>query len=315
MAKRCAIVTGGNKGIGFECVRQLQAELPEDFDVVLTSRSVDLGEASAAELTAAAGASGGIVYHQCDIESEESVEGLRSWAEAKYGGVDLLVNNAGFAFQGKSEDVPFSEQASTTVGINYFGTLRLTNALIPLLRPHARVVNVASMSGMGALYGLDDEKLVRVRDPAMTEEQISAFMTEFIDAAAKGGVKSQGWPENSYGMSKLGVYAMTRLHAQHPHVVFHDVSVNSCCPGWCMSEMSATIAANNDTSFAKSAAQGADTVCWIATLPRAGGGSPDEPPSGAFVRPRQLITDGGPQERWEEWTFMSVSTYSSLPEL
>lgn len=50
---------------------------------------------------------------------------------------------------------------------------------------------------------------------------------------------------------------MTRLHAQHPHVIFHDAAVNSCCPGWCLSEMSATIAANNDTSFAKSAPQGA----------------------------------------------------------
>ena len=50
---------------------------------------------------------------------------------------------------------------------------------------------------------------------------------------------------------------MTRLHAQHPHVVSHAAAVNSCCPGWCLSEMSATIAANNDTRFAKSAAQGA----------------------------------------------------------
>jgi carbonyl reductase 1 len=207
---RCALVTGGNKGIGYHCVEQLRAELDESFDVVLTSRSVDLGEAATEELRAASTSTsaGAIVYHQADIASEESIEALREWVVETYGGVDILINNAGFAYQGKSEDVPFSVQALDTVDINFFGTLRICNALIPLLRPHARVVNVASMAGVGAIAGLDDEKLARIRDPSMTEEQLCSFMQEFVDAAAAGDVQSQGWPENSYGMSKLGIMAV-----------------------------------------------------------------------------------------------------------
>ena len=106
-------------------------------------------------------------------------------------------------------------------------------------------------------------------------------------------------------MSKLGIMALSRLHAAHPHVVFHNASVHSCCPGWCLSEMSATIAANNDTSYAKSAAQGADSCCWIALLPRDGGDPPEAPPSGCFVRPWQVITDKASTERWAEWTVWS----------
>ena len=72
-------------------------------------------------------------------------------------------------------------------------TLRLSTALLPLLRPHARVVNVASMAGMSALAGLDEEKLERVRSPSLTVEGLSDLMQEFIDAAAAGDVREQGY--------------------------------------------------------------------------------------------------------------------------
>lgn len=177
---------------------------------MLTSRSTALGQAAVEKLCRAASTdgSGRIVYRQCDIASEDSVDALRSWIAAEYGGIDLLINNAGFAYQGKSEDVPFHVQALETVGINFFGTLRISNALIPLLRPHASILNVASMAGISAINSLDEEKLARIRDPAMDEETLCEFMREFVDAAAEGDVEAQGWPENSYGMSKLGVMAV-----------------------------------------------------------------------------------------------------------
>ena len=106
VGKRCAVVTGGNKGIGFHCVEILHAQLDDSYDVVLTSRSRQLGQAAVQELrrtsSSEASDSERIVYHQCDIASEESVETLRSWIAAEYGGVNILINNAGFAYQGKS---------------------------------------------------------------------------------------------------------------------------------------------------------------------------------------------------------------------
>ena len=53
------------------------------------------------------------------------------------------------------------------------------------------------MAGMSALAGLDEEKLERVRSPSLTVEGLSELMQEFIDAAAAGDVREQGWPMNS----------------------------------------------------------------------------------------------------------------------
>ena len=89
-------------------------------------------------------------------------------------------------------------------------TLRLSTALLPLLRPHARVVNVASMAGMSALAGLDEEKLERVRSPSLTVEGLSDLMQEFVDAAAAGDVREQGWPMNSCESPAAGPGRMRR---------------------------------------------------------------------------------------------------------
>ena len=99
MPKRLAIVTGANKGIGYHCVEQLRAALPAaDADVLLTSRNQALGLAAAkAARQACGGGAGAILYQQCDIADEASVEKLRAWVEREYGGVDLLINNAGAA--------------------------------------------------------------------------------------------------------------------------------------------------------------------------------------------------------------------------
>ena len=62
--------------------------------------------------------------------------------------------------------MPFSKQASDTCGINFFGTLRVLKALMPLLRPHGRVVNVVSMAGISALSQLAPQLKARIRSEA-----------------------------------------------------------------------------------------------------------------------------------------------------
>eukprot|EP00747_Dinoflagellata_sp_TGD_P214828 gnl/TRDRNA2_/TRDRNA2_87637_c0_seq1.p1 gnl/TRDRNA2_/TRDRNA2_87637_c0~~gnl/TRDRNA2_/TRDRNA2_87637_c0_seq1.p1 ORF type:complete len:323 (+),score=58.46 gnl/TRDRNA2_/TRDRNA2_87637_c0_seq1:80-970(+) len=247
-------------------------------------------------------AAGKIIYHQCDIESEHSIKTLCGWLQAEYGGLDILVSNAGFAYSGASEHVPFSKQATDTLGINFFGTLRLNTALLPLMRPNGRMVNVGSIGGMDALEQLDDSKAQRIRNPSLTVAELEAFLLEFIDAAAAGDVKLKGWPANSYGMSKLGIMAMTRIHAKDPHVLSNQITVNVCCPGWCLTDMARGITANSDTRFAKSAEQGADSCCWVALVSR---DAQDAPPSGYFVRPRQKFLEHIRHARWEEWTVWS----------
>lgn len=81
-----------------------------------------------------------------DIENVDSIVKFRDFLKSTHGGLDVLVNNAAMAYK-MSATEPFSEQAEVTCRVNFFATMNCCNELFPLLRPHARVVNVSSSSG------------------------------------------------------------------------------------------------------------------------------------------------------------------------
>ncbi|KAH9513989.1 NADH-cytochrome b5 reductase [Bulinus truncatus] len=93
MSPRVAVVTGSNKGIGFAIVRALCKQF--DGDVLLTARNVDLGKNAVEELEKE-----GLHprFHQLDLNDHSSVTKLRDFLKANYGGLDVLVNNAGIAY-------------------------------------------------------------------------------------------------------------------------------------------------------------------------------------------------------------------------
>ena len=98
--KRVAIVTGGNKGIGLAIVRSMCKKF--DGDVILTSRDEGLGTAAIKQLE-----SEGVkpLYHQLDITSSESIDNLKKYLQDKYGGLDVLINNAGMAYKQASTGI------------------------------------------------------------------------------------------------------------------------------------------------------------------------------------------------------------------
>ena len=89
-AIRVAVVTGANKGIGFAIVRGLCKQFTGD--VYLTARDEGRGQAAVASLNAE-----GLSpkFHQLDITSQESIDTLKKFILEKYGGIDVLINNAG----------------------------------------------------------------------------------------------------------------------------------------------------------------------------------------------------------------------------
>ena len=98
-SKRVAVVTGSNKGIGLAIVRSLCKKF--DGDVVLTSRDEGRGNEAVAELKEKEGLNP--VYHQLDITSRDSIEGLVTFIKDQYGGLDVLINNAGIAYKAASK--------------------------------------------------------------------------------------------------------------------------------------------------------------------------------------------------------------------
>jgi carbonyl reductase 1 len=75
---------------------------------------------------------------------------------------------------------PFGEQAENTLHVNYFSLLNTCHTLFPLLRPHARVVNLSSSAGH--LARIPGEKLrKKLSSPTLTEEQLSDLVRQFIE--------------------------------------------------------------------------------------------------------------------------------------
>jgi carbonyl reductase 1 len=86
-------------------------------------------------------------FAQLDINCSDSIAKFKDFIQNNHGGLDVLVNNAGIAFKHDSTE-KFCIQAEVTNKTNYFATKDFSNAIFPLLRPHARVVNVSSVCGI-----------------------------------------------------------------------------------------------------------------------------------------------------------------------
>jgi NAD(P)-dependent dehydrogenase (short-subunit alcohol dehydrogenase family) len=139
MTTTIALVTGANKGIGYQIVEQLAAR---GMTVLLGGRDQKRREAAAAEL--------GVEPIALDVTDAATVAAAAAQVEAGYGRLDVLVNNAGIAGTG------FVPPSGTTVeavrevfDTNVYGVIRVTNAMLPLLlrSPAPRIVNVSSMVG------------------------------------------------------------------------------------------------------------------------------------------------------------------------
>ena len=276
---RTVIVTGANKGVGFEIARHLAAKAAV---VVVTSRDEARGADAVARLAGAAPTRASsppptLLSHPLDLASPASIAAFAAWATdpaGPLGGrVDILVNNAGMAFKG---DTWSAGQAAATAAVNYAGTRALTDALLPAIPaagaggvgdPSAgRIVNVGSRAGQLRIVG---DPALRARWEQAADAggppgtagpaAIDALVAEFVAAVADGSYAAKGWPRSMYGVSKLAEAAWTRWLAGvegRPGGGGGRVVVLAC-PGACATDMS--------SGRGRPAAAGADTPAWLAT--------------------------------------------------
>src|SRR5215813_6401137 len=127
-----AVVTGANRGIGFEIVRQLA---DRGVTVVLTARRPDAGAAAAATL---AGATLRVDFHPLSVTDEASIWALRDHLAAQFGRLDVLVNNAGIITDTEAGGLDVSlAPVREALETNTLAPLRMAQMLLPLLQ-HSR---------------------------------------------------------------------------------------------------------------------------------------------------------------------------------
>ena len=143
---KIALITGANKGIGFEVARQLGAE---GITVFIGARNPQLGEAAASKLRA-----GGTDAHfvELDVTKPETITKAAEHIRARYDRLDILVNNAGVVAKGDGPpSVADPGAVRQVLEINFFGVLAVTQAMLPLVRNAASGRIVMVSSGLGSL--------------------------------------------------------------------------------------------------------------------------------------------------------------------
>jgi NAD(P)-dependent dehydrogenase (short-subunit alcohol dehydrogenase family) len=148
MNNKIALVTGANKGIGYEIARQLA---DRGFTVLVGSRDLTRGQAAAKDLRNAEAI-------QLDVTDEHSVRTAAKTIEQTYGHLDVLVNNAAIIAEG---DTAVSEIEADVLRRGYetnvVGLIAVTRAMLPLLRKtEARIVNLST--GLSSLTAVGDPR-------------------------------------------------------------------------------------------------------------------------------------------------------------
>lgn len=200
-AKRVALVTGANKGIGYEIARQLAVR---DFTVLLGARDRDRGVAASTELN-----SKGLDVHfvQIDVARAASIEAAIGKIGDGFRRLDILVNNAGIMIDAQSDILELDPVLfQNTLQTNALGPLLLAQACVPIMKAngYGRIVNMASTLGSLAEIASPDSPHAETLVPA-------------------------------YRLSKTLLNGITVLLAKQ--LRGSNILVNSACPGWVRTDM------------------------------------------------------------------------------
>ncbi len=146
--KKAAVVTGASRGIGLAIAEGLAQA---GFSVALAARNPTELKAAAKRI---AGYGSGVLAERCDVREAKSVQRLFAAVKRKFGHVDVLVNNAGFAGPLKDiKELP-TQVWRETIDTNLTGTFLCTQAALPLMGRGGTIVNNLSIAAKGSFPGM-----------------------------------------------------------------------------------------------------------------------------------------------------------------
>jgi NAD(P)-dependent dehydrogenase (short-subunit alcohol dehydrogenase family) len=195
-----ALISGANKGIGFEIARGLGAKR---IKVLVGARDAARGQAAVDKLKAE-GADARLV--KLDVTDRGTIQGAAEWIEKEFGRLDILINNAGIGEWGAKPSTVSLAKVREVYETNLFGPMALIQAMLPLLRKskHGRIVNVTSSLGSMGMASNPDSP-------------VSQFLSL------------------GYSTSKSALNSMTVQFANE--LKDTPIKVNAICPGYCATDL------------------------------------------------------------------------------
>lgn len=203
-AKKIALITGANKGIGLETARQLASQ--HGVHVLLGARDAAKGTAAAATLKAEGLDVEAIAI---DVTSPQSIAAAAKVVGGKFGRLDILINNAGVMLDDNAKKP--SEQSldvwRKTFETNLFGLIGVTQAFLPLLRKSesGRIVNLSSILGSITLHGNPESPIYdnKVAAYNVSKSAVNAWTVqlayELKDTKIKVNAVHPGWVKTDMG--------------------------------------------------------------------------------------------------------------------
>ncbi len=202
---KVALITGANRGIGFETAKGLAAL---GITVILGARDIIKGQAAAQQLQDLGFKAEAIEY---DANQSQSADSVYEYIDEHYGKLDILVNNAGILqeqLMGKNNSTSVSTDVlQQTFQTNLFAVIALTQKLLPLIKkaPAGRIVNLSSILASLTLHSMPKSPI----DPAKafaynaSKTALNAYTIhlarELRDTNVKVNAAHPGWVKTSVG--------------------------------------------------------------------------------------------------------------------
>ncbi|KAG9400765.1 hypothetical protein AC1031_010204 [Aphanomyces cochlioides] len=235
MAPQVYLITGANKGLGYEAVRILAERFRDDAIVLLGTRSHERGKAALAKIRQSNPSFDYANVHlvKIDVSKLEWIQAAADFVKAKYGNVHVLINNAALTTHAEGPKMCFQ--------VNVFGVYDTLNVFYPLLVPHeSSNIVVASAAGAWTLAAMSPDLQSIFEDfTALDDATVRDLLDDWL-AAYEGKPSKYTWPSpeestRAYGISKTVVMALTRKWAvEHP-----EIKTTIVCPGYSATNMTA----------------------------------------------------------------------------
>ena len=218
--QRIALVTGANKGIGFEVARQLARK---DFRVFLGARNDEAGKAAAEKLNHEEKNEGNASFLEIDISKPESIQRAAEEFARQSDRLDALVNNAGILLDEDKDVLALTaELFQTTLRTNTLGALFVSQSFLPFLRKsdNPRIVNVSSGGGQLADGADGWAPAYCISKTALNgvTVQLAAALPDFaVNSVCPGWVRTDMGGANATRSIAEGASGIVWLAAETPH--------------------------------------------------------------------------------------------------